>query len=333
MPRPSLDHLRALVAGVAWACLPSTLYAADGPGLLSLSPLADAGAFTMPAATPGTATSPAAPSTADRYGFLNLLDHNSLYGTFWFPEPFLADEADVDNELRLDYFHTAKQHHQFDSVHAEFEHAFGLLTLEIAGGYASDRSLVSGPSGAFQRETEEGFTNIELAARYPILQWVSPHKTFDDTFVLGLEISPPTHTKISQDTEVVPKLSNLLRIGDHFSLQTALGLSTLIGPADHGLSTLEYSAVFGYELTDQMLPLPGILRTTPLLEFDGEYTLNHEQAGHNELLGILGVRFDFESVHLLPAQPRFGIGYVFPVDAAARQNFQWGVVTSIIFEY
>ena len=281
---------------------------------------------------PTTATS----DSGNRYGLFNGLDHRSIYGQFWFPEPLNSDEADVDNEVRLDYQHTEKSGHQFDGLHTELEHAFGLFTVEAGVGWESDRSSggFDAITGTTDRDTEEGWTNIELAGRYPLYEYVSPTGYFDDTFVFGCEFSPPTHTEISHDTEIVPKLFNLMKIGDHISLQTAVGLSMLVGPdEDGGLGTVEYDAVLGYELTHDALPIPRILNITPIIEFDGEYTLNHDDAQENNLVGVVGARFNFDSVSFLSSQPRVGLGYMFPLDANAREDFHWGIITSLVFEY
>jgi hypothetical protein len=265
------------------------------------------------------------PTSSNRYGFFGLLDHRSIYGQYWFPEPLHADESDVDNEIRVDWFHAENKGRQQDVIHMEVEKSFGLLTLEVSPGYESDRS-------AFD-PTEEGFTNIELGARYPIFQYVSPNQFFDTTLVFGMEIAPPSGSKISTDVEFVPKLFSLTRMGEHLSIQTGLGDSIQVGPVGRGLSTIEYGVQFGYELTRSVLPLPGILSTVPILEFAGEHTVNHENAGLDQLFGTIGFRLNFDSISWLPAQPRIGLGYTFPIDQGARDEFNWGMVTSIVFEY
>ena len=281
------------------------------------------------------ASQPATSDTTDsRYGPSGLLDHRSIYGQYWFPEPLRADESDVDNEVRADWFHTENRGRQFDSIKVELEKSFGLLTIEAAPGYESDRThFLNTHNMRVGRQTAEGFTNIELGARHPIFQYVSPDGFFDTSFVAGLEFAPPSGSRISRDIELVPKLFNLTRIGDHVAIQTGLGDSILIGPAGRGLSTLEHDAVLGYELTRDDLPVPGILSTWPILEFDGEHTLNREAAGHNQLFATVGFRFNFESIGWLPAQPRIGIGYTIPLDQGARNEFRWGIVTSLVFEY
>src|SRR5438309_3806635 len=124
------------------------------------------------------------------------------------------------------------------------------MTVEVAPGYESDRTRSFNPDTLmFDRETEEGFSNIEFGVRHPIFQYVSPDRFFDTTFVFGMEVALPSGSKISRDTELVPKIFNLTRLGDHFAIQTGFGDSILVGPEEGGLNVLEYSAVFGYEIT------------------------------------------------------------------------------------
>ncbi len=267
-----------------------------------------------------------------RYGAFGLLDHRSIYGKYWFPEPLTADEADVDNEFRIDWFHGEGHHHQIDELKVEIEKSFGLLTLEIAPTYESDRSAsFDGPFP--DRESEKRLGNVELGARYPVYQYVSPSGFFDTTIVLGLEVAVPTNTRISKDTEIVPKVFTATRLGEHFSVQTIVGDSILIGAQEHGLSTFEYNLVLGYELPKNDLPLPGVLTTNLLAELQGETAVNHDEHGQSLLAGTVGVRFNFDAISWLPAQPRLGLGYTFPIDRNAKDEFQWGIVTSLIFEY
>jgi hypothetical protein len=287
----------------------------------------------LPVSAPDV-TQPTANDSLNRYGPFGLLDRRSIYGQYWFVEPLRADEADVDNEVRADYFHAENRGRQFDSVKLEVEKSFGLFTVEIAPRYESDRTWRLDPrTGGRQRQTAEGFTNIELAARHPVFQYVSPDRAFDTTFVVGMEVAPPTLGAISKDLELVPKLFNLTRLGEHLSIQTALGDSILIGPVGRGLWTLEYDAVLGYELPQNQLPLPGVISAVPLVEFDGELAVNQAGAGHDILFGTVGVRLNLVTLPLLPAQPRLGVGYVFPIDKGARDEFRWGIVTSLVFEF
>ena len=71
-------------------------------------------------------------AASTRYGPFNWLDHRSAYGEGIFPEPFLVDDSDLeDNEARLDWLHTQGNHRHSDLVTAEVEKGFGLLTLEL----------------------------------------------------------------------------------------------------------------------------------------------------------------------------------------------------------
>jgi len=273
------------------------------------------------------------PASSNRYGPFRLLDHRSTYGQYWFPEPLRAEEADVDNEVRVDYFHAEKRGTQADEVELELEKSFGLFTFEIATGYESEREReFDDATGTTQRSTAEGMGNIELAGRFPFLQYVSGDGGFDTTFVFGLEAALPSGSDISKDSEIVPKLANLTRLGEHIAVQTGVGYSMLIGPEEGGLNTLEYSAVLGYELTHNDVPLPGVLTLWPLVELEGECPLNHGESGNNQLSGTVGFRFNFDAIEGLPFQPRVGLGYTFPIDSGAREEFDWGIVTSLILE-
>jgi len=261
-----------------------------------------------------------------------LLDHASRYGQFWFPEPLRGPEMDVDREFRLDWFHGEKRGNQQDEVTAEIEYNIGLLTLEVEAGYerSADASF-DALSGRTIRQTEDGFGSIELSARHPIYQYVTADGFFDYTLVAALEVAIPSNTKVSKDTEIVPQLFQLMRFGEHFSVQTSVGYSALIGGEAGGASSLEYNVVLGYNLEHDELPLPGILRTIPIFELNGDWGLSREETGHNTLFGTAGVRLNFVSVGA--AQPRIGLGYVFPIDRGARDELRWGVITSLVFEF
>lgn len=54
-----------------------------------------------------TAPVSSASQTGTRYGLFNGLNHRSDYGQGVFPEPFLVDDSDLEqNEARLDWLHT-----------------------------------------------------------------------------------------------------------------------------------------------------------------------------------------------------------------------------------
>jgi hypothetical protein len=277
-----------------------------------------------------SAVEPASPDSY-RFGAFSLLDHRSTYGTSWFPEPLSADEMDVDRELRIDYFHAENHDSQADDLSAEVEWNFGLLTLELEAPYSRESESTFDPiEGRTLRETSDGVGNIELSARYPLFEYVDREHHWDYTLAGKIELALPSGSKISKDTEVVPAILNLVRIGEHFSIQASAGYSMLIGPEEGGTNTLETDVVFGWHIDHNELAIPHVLATIPIFELNNETSLSGESSGENALFGTVGARMNFEAIG--PAQPRIGLGYVFPIDDGARQELDWGVIVSFAFE-
>ncbi len=284
-------------------------------------------AVSLPANSQTTATmaSTNTPAVSDtRYGLFNWLDSRSSYGQGVYPEPFLVDDSDLEvNEARLDWLHTEAAGSQSDLVTAEVEKGFGQLTLELEVPYErdSDAGVVS-----------EGMANIDVGARYPVYQFVSGNGAFDTTFGAAAEIGIPTQSTVSKNTEVVPKVFNDTRVGEHLTLQSIFGYSMLFGPGDDGgLRTFEYGFVFGYTLRHQDLALPGVQQLIPVFELAGETALNHEESGQSSLIGNAGFRLNLKTIGRV--QPRLGLGYVFPLNETARADVHWGIATSLVFEY
>lgn len=273
-------------------------------------------------------------STSTRTGPFNVYDSRSSYGLGVFPEPFLVDDSDLEtNEFRLDWVHIASKGARSNTVTAEVEKGFGLLTLEVEAHYDYNTSSEFDPAqGKSVHSVEQGFENVDIGARYPIYEFVSDNGAFDTTFGLGAEVGVPTNTPLSKNTEFVPKVFNDTRIGEHVTIQTIVGYSILFGSGDDGGShTFEYGLDLGYTIDRQQLPLPGIESVIPVFEMSGETALNHADSGHNSLLGNAAVRVNLRPVRTF--QPRLGIGYVFPIDQGARDDFRWGFVTSLVFEF
>jgi len=274
----------------------------------------------------------AEPVPGSRYGLLNLLDRRSVYGQFWFVEPLRAPEMDVDREIRVDWFHGEGKGTQSDEVKAELEYNFGLLTVELEVPYVNERS--GGFDAATKQVThsrDEGIGSIELSARHPVFQWVSAGGNFDYTLVGAMEVAVPSGSSISKDTELVPQVFQLLRLGEHLSVEASVGWSVLIGPVGRGENGLEYNLVLGYNLERDQLKLPGVQRVIPIFELNGETGLSHEQRGENALFGTAGFRVNLNAIG--EVQPRLGVGYVFPIDSGAREDMRWGIVTSLVFEF
>src|SRR5947209_3241017 len=114
--------------------------------------------------------------TSTRCGWLNLLDNRSSYGQFWFVEPLRAPEMDVDRELRLDYSHAEGRGGQSDALRPEIEYNIGLLTFEVETSYQWNHEISADPlTGRLMHQTTRGLGGIELAARHPVFQYVSPN--------------------------------------------------------------------------------------------------------------------------------------------------------------
>jgi len=295
---------------------------------LSISLLSLASSLHLLAGDTDSATSAPSVSTAIpadmRYGPFGLFDHQSGYGQGIFPEPFLVDDSDLETgEFRIDWLHTKAGDEHADLFTEEIEKGFGLVTLEIE--VPEERDFVAGTKVS-------GFDNINLGARAPFYQYVSPGGFVDTTFGTAVEAGVPTNSQVSKNAELVPKLFNDLALGSSFTLQSIVGYSMLYGPGSlGGLNTLEYGFVFGYTIPHKLLPIPDVQQLIPVFELQGYKELDNGDASFNELLGNAAVRFNLDSTG--PIQPRLGIGVVFPLDNAAREEVHRGVYTSLVFEY
>ncbi len=279
------------------------------------------GALTASAGDGLVAGNQPAPDT--HYGFLNGLDYRSSYGQGVFPEPFLVDDSDLETgEYRLDWLHTAAGGDHADVIKAEIEYGIGLLTLELEVPYERD---------AQAGMTTQGLANINVGARYPFFQVVSPNGLADSTFGAAAEFGIPTTSELSQNPELVPKIFNDSRAG-RFTLQSVFGYSMLYGPGeDGGLNTFEYGYTLGYELPRTTLRVPGVEKLILVFESSGETALNHDRAGQNNLIADAGLRANLKTIGRL--QPRPGITFVFPLDNGAREEIHWGIMTSLVFEF
>jgi hypothetical protein len=292
-------------------------------GMLSVAALVHTTAMANDQMVPASASTNSLVAPDTRYGFLNGLDHRSSYGQGIFPEPFLVDDSDLEvNEARLDWLHTEANAQQSDIVTAEVEKGFGNLTLEIEVPYERD--------AASSESTERGVGNIDLGARYPLYEYVAGNGSFDTTFGTAVEVGVPVNSPVSKNTELVPKVFNDLRVGDHFTLQTILGYSTLFGGGeDGGSQVFESGFVFGYTLQHKEFPIPGVQQFIPMFELTGDTDVTG--GSETSLVGNACFRANLKAIG--PVQPRLGLGFVFPLNNNAREDVHWGIVTSLVFEY
>jgi len=273
-------------------------------------------------------------SFSPRYGPFGLFDSRSMYGKGVLPEPFLVDDSDLEvNEVRFDWFHQGSSGQTGNLLRGELEHGFGMMTVEaeVPYLYNTKRSFETAV-GHSVHTTSQGFDNVSIGVRNPIFQYVSSNEFIDTTFGVGLEVGIPTNSPVSKNAEVVPKLFDDVRIGDHFTVQTVLGYSTLYGSKpDGGTETFEYGLVFGWSIPHEQLPLPGIEQVVPMFEIQGDTLLDTSDAGSNSLLGNAAFRLNLRSIGAV--QPRLGLGYVFPMDKGGRDELRWGIYTSLVFEF
>jgi hypothetical protein len=269
-------------------------------------------------------TTNAAGLTDTRYGLFDGLDHRSAYTLEVFPEPFLVDDMALeDNEIQLTWLHTKGSGQQSDVGSIEFQKGIGLMTLELLVPFERDVS---------PEQTARGIGNIDLSARYPLYQYVSADRMVDATFGASMEGGIPVQMRVSRNAELLPQIFNDLKLGDHLTVQSVMGYSTLLGGGDEGgLRSFEYGFSFGYAIEHRNLPLPGVQQFTPMFEVAGETELNKEDPGENNLLGDVGFRAKLN--HPGEAQPSLGFSWIFPLDIAGRAELHWGVVVSLIFDF
>jgi hypothetical protein len=277
-----------------------------------------------PAAPTSSTTTNAAVAHDPHYGLFNALDHRSMYTQEVFPEPFLVDDMGLeDNELELTWLHSKAGSQQSDVGSVEIQKGIGLLTLQAEMPYVNDVS---------PDESTHGIGNIQLGARYPLYQFVSADRFVDATFGVAMEGGVPADSTVGRNAELEPEIFNCLKLGDHFTVQSVLGYSTLLGGGDDGgLRTLEYGFSFAYAIPRRELPLPGVQEFIPMCELGGERGLNLDEAGQNSVLGDVGFRTQFSPIG--EVQPGFGLAWVFPVDSGARQELHWGFIVSVIFDF
>ena len=119
--------------------------------------------------------------------------------------------------------------------------------------------------------TAQGIGNIDLAHVIRFTNMYPATGCFDTTFGGAIEVGIPASSAISVNPEFVPKIFNDTKIGDHFTVQSILGYSTLTGGgADGGLQTFEYGFTFGYSIEHKRMPIPGVQRFIPMFELVGK---------------------------------------------------------------
>ncbi|HET6246196.1 MAG TPA: hypothetical protein VFE47_00710 [Tepidisphaeraceae bacterium] len=301
-----------------------------GGSAIGLVTLLAALAFTGSRATADDATAPA----DSRYGPFGLLDSRSLYGKGVFPEPFIVDDSDGEvNEFRIDWSHQGGKGQNLNVTTVELEHGNGLWTLELEVPYEYDTSNTYDPAtGLVDHSRVQGFDNINPGARMPFYQYVTSDEFVDTTFGAAIEVGVPSNSPLGKNTEIVPKIFNDTRIGEHFTMQSIIGWSFLRGSqaSGGGEQHLEYGLTLGWTIPHNELPLPYVQDFIPVFEIQGETLMNTHAGGEDDIVANFAFRANLFSIGRI--QPRLGVGYLLPLDKA-KGDFDWGIYTSLVFEF
>jgi hypothetical protein len=277
------------------------------------------------------AYSAASSQSSGRY-FFNLLDNRSSYGKDFFHDPLIGPEFDSERQIELEYVHGENRGLQEDEVDAGFQwNVIGQLNIAVEFGWDSQHQSNfdgGGDDGEVERENATGFENVDLAVYQPVFQFVSKDGQLDYIAVGRFDVGIPTRTPASgADVQLTPYLGQLLRIGDHVSVEVWTGSQFTIAPGQ--TSQFIYGASFGYALSHDQLPVPLTQRITPILELDGQRPFSN--GGQDALFGVVGIDIDFRSLGEM--QPQIEIGYQIPIDAGAREQLRWGMVAQIFLEF
>jgi hypothetical protein len=281
---------------------------------------ADADETPVPTTAPGT--------MGHRVG---LLDFDSKYFRDAFPEPFRVEDTTLNNELRFDWEHDQAKGVRSDAFTAEMQKSVGIVTLEVQGQYITSSGRLDLGDGD-DAGSGNGFENVQVGGRVPILQFISNSGSIDNSIGINLEGGIPTNSQVSKNASASIGIFDDLALGDHFTLQTLFSYSRLFGslPAN-GRDLFDYGLAFGYAIEDEQLPIPDVERLIPIAELVGETSLTGAATGQNVLTGTAGLRIEFKPIDKL--QPQFGVGYVFPIDSGGRRQIQWGLITSLTLEF
>ena len=267
---------------------------------------------------------------SSRY-FFGLLDSRSSYGNDFFHDPFLGPEFDSEKQIELDYQHGEKRGLVTDEVDAGFQwQVVGNLMVAVEFGYDWQHAsaALGGPDGDDGPGSFHGFESVDLAIYHPVFQFVSPDDFFDYTAAIRVDFAIPTRTRASsKDLQLTPYLGQLLRLGDHVSLEAWTGGLFTLAP-NQG-DPLLYGVSLGYEIPHDQLPLPLTEKVVPIVEINGEAPFSRRR--QESLFGVAG--FDWHLRSIGPVGPHIEVGYQFPLDQGAADRLRWGVVAQMFFEF
>jgi hypothetical protein len=269
--------------------------------------------------------------TEGRY-FFDLLDYRSHYNKDFFVDSFLGPQLDGGSEFEFDYLHGEKRGVREDEVDAEAEWNFsGQWTMVAELGWSSEHEaapLAGVETEAAGPERHSGLENLDLAVFHPIFQYVSPDGRFDYTAEARVDVGVPTRgSSESQDVVLKPYFGQLLRLGEHISLEAWTGTGLVIAP--HPPDEFLYGACLAYVFPHHSLPIPGTDRVAPQIEIDGQTPMTSR--AKESLFGVAG--FDLSLQKTGKIQPHIAIGYEFPIDQGARDQLHWAILVQLEFDF
>ena len=157
-----------------------------------------------------------------------------------------------------------------DLVKAEVEKGFGLLTLELEVSYQRDVST---------DVVSEGVEVSIWARAIPFINCLR-HGSVDTTFGVGLEAGIPVNSSVSKNAELVPKIFDDLKLGDHFTLQSSLVIRHYLAAAPIARCRRSNTDSFSdIRFQHDELPLPGCCSSYPSLSCKGESAINRMMPG------------------------------------------------------
>jgi len=270
-----------------------------------------------------TSTSPSTTQSADSRFFHGLLDHRSLYGQNWFPQPLAGPSLDANNQLYFLYSHQ-EDGQQVDQPSVGIQSRFEMLTLTLQADYVRLHQA-SPPKG--HDATQTGISTFDIGVQHPLYQYVSQDGKFDSTFGARALVGIPSGSDVGQDGRFEFDLWELIRLGDHWAVQLNVGYNEYFGPNLGGETSIPWTAMAAYRFERNQWNLPGVTETWLMAEIEGDGQLASTSGG-NPIFGIVGGWMDFKPISHY--QPRLGVGVTFPLDGAARHQEDWGVVANFL---
>jgi hypothetical protein len=177
---------------------------------------------------------------------------------------------------------------------------------------------------------QSGISTYDIAFRQPLYQHVSDDDSYEETFGVRLLGGIPSNSDVGKDGKVEFDVWGLFRVGEHVSIQASVGVNEFVGPDNGGNASVPWALVGGYRLERTQLNIPYVSETWLMAEIEGDGQMASNSTG-SPIFGVVGGWLDFNAVSHY--QPRLGVGLSFPLDGAASNQQDWGVVVNFLVSY